>query len=82
MWVSLQKVVLCLIPLPGWSDNNEYVASHNPLAKIPCLAADNVPGGIYDSRVICEYLENLGVVNRKKDSQYWQFAPCMLRLTA
>lgn len=31
---------------------------HNPLAKIPCLVADGQ--AIFDSRVICEYLDSVG----------------------
>jgi glutathione S-transferase len=70
--ITLQKVVVSPIPFPGWSNNNDEVAAVNPMAKIPCLISGEVPGGIYDSRIICEYLENLASVYHKKDSQYWQ----------
>jgi len=70
--ITLQKVVVCPIPYAGWSDNNEEVSAFNPMAKIPCLISEDVPGGIYDSRVICAYLENVASVSYKKDSRYWQ----------
>jgi glutathione S-transferase len=70
--ITLQKVVVCPIDYPGWSDNNEEVANFNPMAKIPCLVSEEVPGGIYDSRIISDYLENLASVFHKKDSRYWQ----------
>jgi len=70
--ITLQKVVVCPIPFPGWSDNNDEVAAVNPMAKIPCLISEEVPGGIYDSRIICDYLENLASVHHKKDPRYWQ----------
>ncbi|KAF2021604.1 hypothetical protein BU24DRAFT_23557 [Aaosphaeria arxii CBS 175.79] len=70
--ITLHKVVVCPIPYPGWSDNNEEVAAFNPLAKIPCLVTADVPDGIFDSRVICEYLDDLIDVKRKKDTRYFQ----------
>ncbi|KAF2793259.1 hypothetical protein K505DRAFT_306107 [Melanomma pulvis-pyrius CBS 109.77] len=70
--ITLQKVVVCPIPFPGWSDDNEEVGAYNPMAKIPCLVSDDVPGGIYDSRIICEYLENMASVSHRKNSKYWQ----------
>ncbi|KAF2820091.1 hypothetical protein CC86DRAFT_374788 [Ophiobolus disseminans] len=70
--IALQKVVICPVPYPGWSDNNEDVSVYNPMTKIPCLISDDVPGGIFDSDVICEYLEDLASVSRKKDTRYWQ----------
>ncbi|KAF2709742.1 hypothetical protein K504DRAFT_467691 [Pleomassaria siparia CBS 279.74] len=70
--ITLQKVVVCPIPFPGWSDDNDEVAASNPMAKIPCLLSSDLNGGLYDSRVICDYLENLALVTRKKDSRYWQ----------
>jgi len=70
--IELEKVVICPVPFPGWSDNNEDVSAYNPMAKIPCLISDDVPYGIYDSDVICEYLENLVSVIHRKDARYWQ----------
>ncbi|KAF2131843.1 hypothetical protein P153DRAFT_429100 [Dothidotthia symphoricarpi CBS 119687] len=70
--ITLEKVVVCPISFPGWSDNNDDVAKFNPLAKIPCLVSDDVPGGIFDSRVICEYLSSLAPIKPKKDANYWQ----------
>jgi glutathione S-transferase len=70
--IHLRKVVVCPVPIPGWSDNNADVSAHNPLTKIPCLISSAVPDGLYDSRVICEYLENLAGVKRSRDAKYWQ----------
>jgi glutathione S-transferase len=70
--ITLQKVVVCPIPIAGWSDNNDDVSVFNPMTKIPCLVPDDVPDGIYDSKVICEYLEHLASVTRTKDARYWQ----------
>jgi glutathione S-transferase len=70
--MTLQKVVVCPIPFPGWSDNNEDVAVYNPMAKIPCLVTDEVPDGIFDSRTICDYLSATSGVNAKKDKKFWQ----------
>ena len=70
--ITLQKVVVCPVPIAGWSDNNEDVSVFNPMAKIPCLVPEDVPDGIFDSRIICEYLSNLASVSPKKDARYWQ----------
>lgn len=70
--ITLQKVVVCPIPIPGWSDNNADVAAYNPMAKIPCLVSESVPGGIFDSRIICEYLAEFASATPKKDARYWQ----------
>jgi glutathione S-transferase len=71
-YITLQKVVVCPVPIVGWSDNNADVALYNPMAKIPCLVSDDVPDGIYDSRIICEYLSELASVKTKRDERYWQ----------
>ena len=39
---------------------NEAVQAANPLGKIPCLVTDEGGLALYDSRVICEYLDGLG----------------------
>lgn len=70
--INLQKVVVCPVPFPGWSDNNDEVAKYNPMAKIPCLIPEDQPSGLFDSRIICAYLESLCAVSHKKDGQYWQ----------
>ncbi|KAF2448728.1 hypothetical protein P171DRAFT_406886 [Karstenula rhodostoma CBS 690.94] len=70
--IALQKVVVCPVPIAGWSDNNPDVAVYNPMAKIPCLVSEDVPHGIYDSRVICEYLSELALVKPKRNARYWQ----------
>ncbi|CAO2657780.1 Nn.00g039060.m01.CDS01 [Neocucurbitaria sp. VM-36] len=71
-YIDLQKVVVCPVPIAGWSDNNDEVSVYNPMAKIPCLVAEDVPDGIFDSRIICEYLSNLASVTPKKDARYWR----------
>ncbi|KAF3035405.1 hypothetical protein E8E12_001386 [Didymella heteroderae] len=70
--ITLEKVVVAPIPIEGWSDNTDDVAKYNPMGKIPCLVTDDVPTGIFDSRVICEYLTELAGVKTKKDPKYWQ----------
>jgi glutathione S-transferase len=70
--ITLEKVVVAPIPIKGWSDNTEDVAKFNPMGKIPCLVTDDVPTGIFDSRVICEYLTSLAGVTTQKDQRYWQ----------
>jgi glutathione S-transferase len=70
--ITLEKVVVAPIPIKGWSDNTDDVAKFNPMGKIPCLVTDDVPTGIFDSRVICEYLTDLAGVKTKKDPKYWQ----------
>lgn len=70
--ITLEKVVVAPIPIKGWSDNTDDVAKFNPMGKIPCLVTDDVPTGIFDSRVICEYLTELATVKIKKDKKYWE----------
>ena len=70
--ITLEKVVVAPIPIEGWSDNTDDVAAYNPLGKIPCLVTDDVPTGVFDSRVICEYLTELAGMETKKDQKYWQ----------
>lgn len=70
--ITLEKVVVAPIPIKGWSDNNKDVAKFNPMGKIPCLVTEDVPTGLFDSRVICEYLGELAGVKVKKDQRYWQ----------
>lgn len=62
-----RKVVACAIArgiedkisLVTIASSAPEVAEHNPLGKIPCLVTDdNV--ALYDSRVICAYLEGVG----------------------
>jgi glutathione S-transferase len=70
--ITLEKVVVAPIPIKGWSDNTDDVAAYNPLGKIPCLVTSDVPTGVFDSRVICEYLTSLAGVQIAKDQRYWQ----------
>lgn len=66
--IALDQVVVCPIPYPGWSDNNEQVSKANPLAKIPALVSDELPeDGLFDSRTICNYLHELAVAARLPD---------------
>ena len=56
--IELKTVVVAPVFYPGWSDNNADVAVYNPLAKIPTLVVgDGDNDGIYDSRMICDFLE-------------------------
>ncbi|KAF2007497.1 hypothetical protein P154DRAFT_614838 [Amniculicola lignicola CBS 123094] len=71
-FITLEKAVVCPVPFPGWSDNVEDVAVFNPMAKIPCLIPENVPDGIFDSRIICEYLESLTSVPPKNNTRHWE----------
>ena len=70
--ITLEKVVVAPIPIKGWSDNNDDVAAFNPMGKIPCLVTEDVPTGLFDSRIICEYLSELAGVKVNKDQKHWQ----------
>ena len=54
---------------------NADLAAHNPLVKIPALQTDDGDGGkvLYDSSVICEYLDSLhaGVHLIPSDATRW-----------
>lgn len=70
--ITLHKVVVCPVdPYPGWSDNNAEVAVSNPICKIPTLILDeNDPStALFDSRVICEYLEHLTSTSANENGQ-------------
>lgn len=67
----VRKVVVCA-HLSGqaeriqWLDSaahpvrrDDRIAAHNPLAKVPTLILDDGQS-LYDSRVICEYVDSLG----------------------
>lgn len=57
--IKLKTVLVAPIHYPGWSENNDEVAVYNPLIKTPTLVIeDGDQDGIYDSRLICEYLES------------------------
>lgn len=68
----VRKVMVCAI-LRGLDKRLELIATNphvsppellaqNPLSKVPCLVpSDDLP--IFDSRVICEYLDNLGTAS-------------------
>ncbi|KAF3000701.1 hypothetical protein E8E13_002488 [Curvularia kusanoi] len=70
--IALEKVVVAPITIKGWSDNTDDVAKFNPMGKIPCLVTEDVPTGIFDSRIICEYLSELAGQNPKKNAKHWQ----------
>lgn len=70
--ITLEKVVVAPITIKGWSDNTDDVAKYNPMGKIPCLVTEDVPTGIFDSRMICEYLSELAGVKPRKDATSWQ----------
>ena len=59
--------------VPG-SPNRAYGQSHNPLRKIPALVIDDSTT-IYDSTVICEYLDDLaggGIIIPQDTSRRWR----------
>ena len=64
-----RKVVACaiargiedLITLAPAGGESEAVVQANPLGKIPCLLTDDGTA-LYDSRVICEFLDSVGDV--------------------
>ncbi len=43
--------------------NADRIQQSNPLGKVPCLIMED-GGAVFDSRVICEYLDNLTPVHR------------------
>lgn len=43
--------------------NSDQIRQSNPLGKVPCLIMED-GGAVFDSRVICEYLDNLTPVHR------------------
>ena len=61
--IKLRKVVVCPVPYPGWSDNNEDVGAWNPIAKIPTLIIDLEDGSekfsVHDSKIICDFLVSI-----------------------
>jgi glutathione S-transferase len=59
--------------VPG-RPNRAYGQSHNPLRKIPALVTDDGPT-IYDSTVICEYLDDLaggGIIIPRQAARRWR----------
>lgn len=72
--IELQTVVVAPIKYPGWSDDNDRVARSNPLAKIPTLVVDKDGDGIYDSRNICDFLEDEALTKKRSDhkSRNWR----------
>jgi len=67
----VRKVMVCahlggLAERIQWLDSaahpvrrDDRIAAHNPLAKVPSLLLDDGQS-LYDSRVICEYIDSLG----------------------
>ena len=67
--IELQTVVVAPVEYPGWSDDIPTVAESNPLAKLPTLVLGNNGDGVYDSKVICDFLEDEAMVNKRSDPQ-------------
>ena len=47
--------------------NSDAIMKMNPLGKVPCLVMegqDSITGAVFDSRVICEYVDTLSPVGR------------------
>jgi glutathione S-transferase len=59
--------------VPG-QPNRAYGQSYNPLRKVPALVTDD-GATIYDSTVICEYLDDLaggGIIVPREASRRWR----------
>jgi glutathione S-transferase len=67
--IELQTVVVAPVKYPGWSDDVPTVAESNPLAKLPTLVLGDNGDGVYDSRVICDFLEDEALTNKRSDHQ-------------
>ncbi|THW39838.1 hypothetical protein D6D21_07114 [Aureobasidium pullulans] len=67
--IELQTVVVAPVEYPGWSDDVPTVAESNPLAKLPTLVLGNNGDGVYDSKVICDFLEDEALTNKRSDPQ-------------
>ncbi|KAG9877533.1 hypothetical protein KCV05_g21715, partial [Aureobasidium melanogenum] len=65
--IELQTVVVAPVKYPGWSDDVPTVAESNPLAKLPTLVLGNNGDGVYDSKVICDFLEDEALTNKRSD---------------
>lgn len=65
--IKLQTVVVAPVKYPGWSDDVPTVAESNPLAKLPTLVLGNNGDGLYDSKVICDFLEDEALTNKRSD---------------
>lgn len=57
--LGLRSKITLLPATPHPVDRDQAVIVHNPLGKIPTLIADD-GAVLYDSRVICDYLNDLG----------------------
>ena len=56
--VLAEKRIDCeIVMLAGLSDPDSPLPAHNPLGKVPTLVLDD-GSGLYDSPVICEYLDS------------------------
>jgi len=67
--IELQTVVVAPVKYPGWSDDVPTVAESNPLAKLPTLVVGNNGDGVYDSKVICDFLEDEALAGKRSDLQ-------------
>jgi glutathione S-transferase len=68
-----ENVEIIMAPTPGTPLNpGDYSINHNPLGKIPVLI-QNDGFAIYDSRVICRYLDELARSNLySQGSDHWR----------
>lgn len=57
--LGLRDRVRCVPAVPHPINRSAAIVAHNPLGKAPTLIADDGTA-LYDSRVICEYLDALG----------------------
>ncbi|KAI5206147.1 hypothetical protein E4T39_02745 [Aureobasidium subglaciale] len=65
--IELQTVVVAPVKYPGWSDDVPTVAESNPLAKLPTLVLGHNGDGVYDSKVICDFIEYEALTNKRSD---------------
>lgn len=83
--IQLHRVVVCPVPFPGWSDNNEEVGAWNPIAKVPTLVVDledeNEKFSVHDSKIICDFIESISAsasdtkssdAGNKADAMRWK----------
>lgn len=67
--IELQTVVVAPVEEAGWSDDIPIVAESNPLAKLPTMVVGNNGDGVYDWKVICNFLEDEAMVNKRSGLQ-------------
>jgi glutathione S-transferase len=67
--IELQTVVVAPVKYSEWSDDVSTVAKSNLIATISTLVLGNNGDGVYDSKAICDILEDGALVNKRSDLQ-------------